>query len=106
MNPKEFFSFKGRMRRKHYLAVYFAALALMIIIGLLQRATGSSLSILTFTVVAALVPPSVRRLHDIGYSGWLVIGVIAIPIASLLLLLAPSEPTSNAYGHNPTTQMG
>ena len=104
MNPKELFSFKGRLRRKHYLVVYCTALAFMVIIGLLQRATGTSLSLLTFLVVAAVIPSSVRRLHDIGYSGWLVIGVIAIPIASLVLLLAAGEPGSNEYGINPKTQ--
>ena len=104
MNPKELFSFKGRLRRKHYLVVYCTAFALIVIIGLLQRATGTSLSLLTFLVVAAVIPSSVRRLHDIGYSGWLVIGVIAIPIASLVLLLAAGEPGSNEYGINPKTQ--
>jgi uncharacterized membrane protein YhaH (DUF805 family) len=104
MNPKELFSFKGRMRRKHYLVVYCTALVLMAIIGLLQRATGMSLPVLAFLVVAAVIPSSVRRLHDIGYSGWLVIGVIAVPIASLILLLAAGEPGSNAYGSNPKTQ--
>ena len=105
MNLKELFSLNGRMRRKHYLVVYFAAVALVVIIGFLQRATGSRLSVLSFIVVAALIPSSVRRLHDIGYSGWLVIGVIAVPFASLLLLLAPGEPGSNAYGINPKTQV-
>ena len=104
MNPKELFSFKGRMRRKHYLVVYCTALVLIAIIGLLQRATGMSLPVLTFLVVAAVIPSSVRRLHDIGYSGWLVIGVITVPIASLILLLADGEPGSNAYGINPKTQ--
>ena len=104
MNFKEVFAFKGRMRRKNYLVVYFSALALIVVIGLLERATGMRLSVLTFIVVAAVVPSSIRRLHDIGYSGWLVIGVIAIPFISLLLLVAPGEPGSNAYGINPKTQ--
>ena len=102
MNFKEVFAFKGRMRRKNYLVVYFSALALIVVIGLLERATGMRLYVLTFIVVAAVVPSSIRRLHDIGYSGWLVIGVIAIPFISLLLLVAPGEPGSNAYGINPT----
>ena len=103
MKFNELFSLKGRMRRKHYLPVYLTALALIIIIGVLQRATGNSLSFVTCVVVAALIPSSVRRLHDIGYSGWLVIGVIVIPFASLVLLLAPGEAQANAYGINPKT---
>ena len=104
MNLKELFSFKGRMRRKHYIGVYFTGLALIVTIGFLQGATGTSLSLLTLVVVAAIIPSSVRRLHDVGYSGWLVIGVILIPFLSLVLLLAPGEPGLNPHGINPKTQ--
>jgi uncharacterized membrane protein YhaH (DUF805 family) len=100
---QELFSFRGRMRRKHYVLLYFSVLAIFVIIGLLQRTMGINLSLITFLFVAALIPSSVRRLHDIGYSGWLVIGVILIPCASLLLLIAPGESGPNQYGANPRT---
>jgi hypothetical protein len=57
------------MRRKHYAIIYSAGFLILLTVGLLQRATGVSLSILIYLTVAALIPSSVRRLHDIGYSG-------------------------------------
>jgi uncharacterized membrane protein YhaH (DUF805 family) len=101
---KELFSLKGRMRRRDYIAVYLPFLGIILAIGFAERQTGTgSFSMLTLLLIAALVPPSVRRLHDIGYSGWLVIAAILIPCVPLLLLLAPGEPGSNAYGPNPKT---
>lgn len=89
------------MRRKHYAGVYCIGLALLIAIAYIQRTSGTTLGWLTIAVIAATVPASVRRLHDIGYSGWIIIGVLVIPLAYLLLLFAPGEPGSNAYGINP-----
>lgn len=58
-------------------------------------------------VFAVLLPGlgvSVRRLHDVGKSGWwLLIGLIPIIGAIWLLVLAVSDskPGSNQYGPNP-----
>ncbi len=101
MTPKEYFSINGRLRRKHYLIIYGAALVVVLFIGLLQEALEVRLSFLMYLLVGAIIPPSVRRLHDIGYSGWLMIGVVCVPLAFLLLLAAPGEPGANAYGTNP-----
>jgi uncharacterized membrane protein YhaH (DUF805 family) len=103
MTAKQFLSFDGRMRRKHYIRVHLCVLAAFLVIGLLQGKVQTSLAPVTFLVVAAVIPSCVRRLHDVGYSGWLVIGLMVIPIASLVLLLADSEPGPNAYGPNPKT---
>ncbi len=101
MTLKEYFSVKGRIRRKHYLAIYLAALAVVVFIAMLQTALEVQLGYFMFFLVAVIIPPSVRRLHDIGYSGWLMVGVLCIPLAFLLLLAAPGEPGANAYGTNP-----
>ena len=106
MSLKDFFSFKGRMRRKDYIAVYLVIVALVFVISVAQKATTTNLSLLRLLLIALIVPSSVRRLHDIGYSGWLVIGVLVIPFASLVLLLAAGEPGSNAHGMNPKTPSG
>lgn len=48
---------------------------------------------------------SVRRIHDLGYSGWLVI-LLFIPLINtitlLVLAVVPGQPTSNEYGAPPT----
>ena len=77
---------------------------LFILIGFVERSMHTHLSVVTWLVVAVLVPPTVQRLHDMGYSGWVVIGVILIPFVSILLLALPGVPGSNAYGSDPKSQ--
>src|SRR5262245_42195616 len=100
LNPRDVFSFKGRMRRKHYVIVYLIAASSMLAIAFSPHVTDTALPVLTLLVVAALVPASVRRLHDMGYSGWFVIGVLIVPFASLILLFTPGDRTPNPYGPN------
>jgi len=57
--------------------------------------------------LAMLVPSiaiAIRRLHDIGKSGWWYL-IVFIPIVGLLVLLyffvQDSQPGTNQYGHNP-----
>jgi len=64
--------------------------------------------ILQFIFALALMVPSialaVRRLHDIGKSGWWYL-IVFIPIVGVLVLLyffvLDSQPGSNQYGPNP-----
>jgi len=92
--------FSGRAGRPEFwwfflfqLGVYFVA---SMVHGLLYLAA----------VVALLLPGiavGVRRMHDIGKSGWLLL-IGLIPIVGLLLLYfaaQPSQPGSNAYGPEP-----
>ncbi len=73
----------------------------------------SLIGIFTFGIVyilyglAVFVPglaASVRRLHDVGKSGWYLL-VYLIPIAGpiwlLVLLCTDSQPGDNKYGPNP-----
>ena len=59
-------------------------------------------TLLGIGVIVLFTPPIIRRLHDLGYSGLLSIGVIAIPYISILLLLFAGEKGSNVYGPDPT----
>ena len=69
--------------------------------------------ILQMLYALALLIPSialaVRRLHDIGKSGWWYL-LIFIPIVGVLVLLyffvQDSQPGANAYGPNPKTALG
>jgi uncharacterized membrane protein YhaH (DUF805 family) len=58
-------------------------------------------TLLGIIVIALFTPPIVRRLHDLGYSGWLALGVIGIPYVSILLLVLGGEQGSNMYGPDP-----
>ena len=99
--------FTGRTRRADY---WWFVLANMIITTVLSAIAGvlPSLAVLgTVYSLATLVPGIaivVRRLHDIGKSGWYYLFVL-IPLVGAIILLvwlaADSQPGANAYGENP-----
>jgi uncharacterized membrane protein YhaH (DUF805 family) len=109
--------FNGRSRRKEY---WMFTLFNVIIMGALEivafasfTSTKSSIIGVIFGLaiavygLAALVPAlacSVRRLHDIGMSGWLLL-ISLVPflggLALLVLFLMDSNPGPNQYGPNP-----
>jgi len=129
---KNYANFKGRARRKEYwmfvlinFIIYIAFMILIIIIevisgviyvsdlkiiitSLMTLFTVTPFSvILSLYVLAILVPSlavSVRRLHDIGKSGWFIL-ISFIPIVGTIILLVwvcqEGMPEANEYGENP-----
>lgn len=97
----DYFNLSGRMRRRDFCLFWIAGLLLRIWIGYLAQEIEISSTWLGMLVIALFTPPIVRRLHDLGYSGWLSIGMIAIPYVSVFLLLLPGEPGANQYGPDP-----
>ncbi len=73
--------------------------------GYLADYTEISPTLLGIGVIALFIPPIVRRLHDLGYSGWLAIGVVAIPYVSVFLLLFSGEKGPNVYGPAPKLKL-
>jgi uncharacterized membrane protein YhaH (DUF805 family) len=68
---------------------------------------GTGAIIYLFYVLATLIPNlsvSVRRLHDVGKSGWMYL-VALIPLVGFIWLLVlfttDSQPGDNEYGPNP-----
>lgn len=104
---RQYADFEGRARRKEYwmftlFNLIFAILA-MVIGGLLE--TGAVFYFIY--VLATLIPNlsvSVRRLHDVGKSGWMYL-VAIIPLVGfiwlLVLFVTDSQPGDNEYGPNP-----
>ncbi len=123
---KQYADFRGRARRKEYwmftlFYCIFALVALIldIIIGTTYSSEGVLDSILnegTTTQIgliegifniAILIPStavSVRRLHDIGRSGWWLL-LVLLPIIGLIWLIVwaifDSHPETNEWGPNP-----
>lgn len=102
--------FNGRAQRAEYW--YFVLFNFLIGVGLslvgsiiFSRNFGQALN--TLYSLAVLVPSlavGVRRLHDIGKSGWwlfLVLLPIVGPIWLLVLMATDSNPGDNQYGPNP-----
>lgn len=105
--------FHGRSRRSEYW--YFALFYFLICIalGIVDGITGTASAQTGFGLlgplfVLAMFIPSlsvgVRRLHDIGKSGWWLL-LSLIPLVGFIVLLVwacrDSEPGTNAYGPNP-----
>ncbi|MBX7042973.1 MAG: DUF805 domain-containing protein [Ignavibacteria bacterium] len=110
---KNYTNFSGRARRKEYwmftlFNVIFAVAAMLLdnLLGIAIEGIGYG-PIYGLYVLATIVPGiavSVRRLHDVDKSGWmLLIGLIPLIGAIWLLVLFVTEgtPGDNQYGPNP-----
>ena len=107
----KFADFSGRARRREYwtFALVNCLIAmLLLILGLAfgEDSPASNIMVTIFYLIM-LVPNlsvSVRRLHDIGKSGWYMFLSLMPLIGGLILLigsLMDSEPGENQYGKNP-----
>jgi uncharacterized membrane protein YhaH (DUF805 family) len=92
-------TFSGRARRSEYwLFVLFNT-----IISLVLLYVGISMEmpfLSTFYSIVVLIPSiavGVRRMHDIGKSGWFIL----IPIYNLILACTEGDKGKNQYGEDP-----
>lgn len=104
---KNYVNFNGRARRKAYwMFVLFniiAAVILSIVDGIIGTGglLGGLYALAVFIPGLALL---VRRLHDIGKSGWwALIGLVPLIGVIVIIIFAcmDSQPGTNAYGPNP-----
>lgn len=110
---KKYATFRGRSQRSEYwffflfyLLIAFALAVLDVLFGTFSESEGIGLFSGLF-MLAMLLPSlavGVRRLHDIGRTGWwLLIAFVPIvgPIVLIVFAVRDSEPGTNAYGPNP-----
>ncbi len=106
---KQYADFNGRARRKEYWM--FALISAIVSYGIAGIAIATGIESLTFVSgaysLAVLLPGlgvSVRRLHDVGKSGWFFL-IILVPVIGalwlLVLMCTDSDPGANEYGPNP-----
>ncbi len=97
--------FSGRSRRSEYWYFVLGQLILGLIAGVIDRAIGIGLvgGVVSLALFIPGIAVSVRRLHDIGRSGWwLLIALTGIGIFVLLYWHATDGETgSNKWGTNP-----
>lgn len=109
---KKYAQFSGRARRKEYwlfqLAVCIAFFVPTVLSEILPPAVGDPIFVLATVLMLALVVPmyavGVRRMHDIGRSGWwLLIALVPIVggIWQLVLLATSGDIGPNRYGPDP-----
>ena len=96
---KKYAVFQGRARRAEYW--YFVLFNFIVTIILLLISASIGLQILyTLYTLAVLVPSiavAVRRMHDVGKSGWFIL----IPIYNLILACTEGDQGPNQYGSDP-----
>ena len=114
---QNYFTFSGRARRSEYW--YFALFNLIftVLAMVIDNVLGTTFQIGEISIpygyiymlyaMALLIPGlavMVRRLHDVGKSGWMFF-VVLIPIIGgiwiIVLLCTDSVPNENKYGPNP-----
>lgn len=109
-------NFSGRARRSELwwfvLFNFCAQIATSIVDSIIMSIIGFT-ALLSFLVMLALIVPgiavAVRRMHDIGKSGWwLLLGLIPIvgPIILIIWYVKPGQPGPNQYGPDPLAGAG
>lgn len=100
-------TFSGRARRSEYwywaLAVALGYLALFVLTAV-ARPLGLLVLLYYLAVLLPSVAVGVRRLHDTGKSGWLLLLGFVPLIGGIILFVftvLDSTPGSNRYGENP-----
>lgn len=108
---KNYVGFQGRARRKEYwmfiLFNWIIAMALSLVLGLFNQSLGATLGyIYSLAVLLPGLAVAVRRLHDTGRSGWMIL-LGLIPLVGFIILIVfmcqDSQEGSNPYGPNPKT---
>ena len=105
---KKYAVFSGRARRKEYWMFFLFNIIIAFVIGFVMGFIGAMLGVGTtlsnfasaIYSLAVLIPGiavAVRRMHDIGRSGWWIL----LPLVNLVFLCLDSQSGDNEYGPNP-----
>lgn len=100
--------FSGRARRSEFWYFFLLVIVASIVVGILGAILGDTIGgILAFVFALAIIVPSlsvsIRRLHDVGKSGWWYL-ISFIPLGGFVLLyfyFQDSAPGANEWGPNP-----
>ncbi|SHL75839.1 Uncharacterized membrane protein YhaH, DUF805 family [Flavobacterium chilense] len=99
-------NFDGRARRKEYwMFVLINAIigyGLLFILGLVSPKLALVSSVYNLAVLVPSIAVGVRRMHDVGKSGWYII----FPIYNLVLACTEGENGPNQYGSDPKNESG
>jgi uncharacterized membrane protein YhaH (DUF805 family) len=105
---KQYANFNGRARRSEYWFFTLLTCCVSLLSSLLtytvSETLGSIVSLASLALVVPGIAVAVRRLHDIGKSGWYYLFCL-IPLVGAIILLVwyckDSMPGDNMYGPNP-----
>ena len=110
---KQYADFSGRARRKEYWMFVLFNMIFAIVVMILDNVLGIAMEGIGYGplyglyALAMLIPGlavAVRRLHDVGKSGWMIL-IALIPLIGsiwlLVLMVTDSNAGENQYGQNP-----
>ena len=110
---RQYADFSGKARRKEYwifvlfnMIFAFVAMILDNVLGLTagELPYGVFYFLYAFAVLIPGLAVAVRRLHDVGKSGWMIL-IALIPIIGaiwlLVLMVTDSQQGTNKWGQNP-----
>lgn len=110
---KQYADFSGRARRKEYWMFFLFNMIFAFLAAIIDNVVGTASPELGYGVfygiyaLAMFIPGlavGVRRLHDVGKSGWMLL-IALIPLIGaiwlLVLLLTDSQEGTNNWGENP-----
>ena len=109
---KQFSDFKTRARRKEYWMFTLFSVIISGILTLIDTNLGTEVNtgtglfggIYSLLILVPSIAVGVRRLHDVGKSGWMLL-VALIPLIGaiwlLILFCKDSQPQENKWGANP-----
>jgi uncharacterized membrane protein YhaH (DUF805 family) len=104
---KNYLFFEGRARRMEYWVFHLIHFLIIWVLDFIETYKGWGIlltGIYWLLTILPLLAVSVRRLHDIGRSGWwMFFGFIPIlgPLVLFIFACLDSEEASNRYGPNP-----
>jgi uncharacterized membrane protein YhaH (DUF805 family) len=89
-------TFSGRSSRSEYWFFYLFYIIVYIAGAIVGAVAGSSVVMYLFILpfVLPLFAAGVRRIHDVGKSGWFIL----VPIYNLVLMCTAGTKSANAYG--------
>jgi uncharacterized membrane protein YhaH (DUF805 family) len=101
---KQYADFNGRARRKEYWMFFLFNIIIAVILGFIEGIADSNPtsgvrlgSIYQLAILIPSIAVGVRRMHDVGKSGWFLL----IPIYNFILAVTDGDKDSNEYGGDP-----
>ena len=108
---RKYAAFSGRATRTEYWLFILAQIIVFVALGALAAVGGAVAPVLVLPLVVywigTIIPSlavTVRRFHDGGYSGWMILLALIPGIGGIILLVfmvLPSERGGNRHGPDP-----
>lgn len=104
---KQYADFSGRARRKEYWMFVLFNTIFAIVATIIDKIVGTERVFYRLYGLAVFIPGlavTVRRLHDVGKSGWMYFIGLIIPVGTIwvfILLMRDSQQGNNKWGENP-----